>query len=70
MTAGSAPRPRLPEAEAEKPTADCWRAAGLVGAVFTPLQPPTQVELGTDKEDTDYLSFKNHPFWDRKRASL
>ncbi|HEX8573010.1 MAG TPA: DUF1629 domain-containing protein [Allosphingosinicella sp.] len=49
--------------------ADRWRSAGLTGAVFTPLQPPTEADLGADKEEPDYLSFKNHPFWDMKRAS-
>ena len=50
--------------------ADSWRAAGLVGAVFTPLQPPTEFDLGADKEEPDYLSFINYPFWDRTRTSL
>ena len=39
---------------------DAWRAAGLIGAVFTPLQPPTEVDMA------DHLSFANYPYWTQK----
>jgi hypothetical protein len=39
---------------------DAWRAAGLTGAEFTPLQPPTEVDMA------DHLSFANYPYWTQK----
>ena len=36
---------------------DAWRAAGLTGAVFTPLQPPTPADL------KDQHLFLNAPYW-------
>jgi hypothetical protein len=39
---------------------DAWRAAGLIGAVFTPLQPPMEVDMA------DHLSFANYPYWTQK----
>jgi hypothetical protein len=39
---------------------DAWRAAGLTGAIFTPLQPPTQAE-----RKLAHL-FVNAPYWTEK----
>lgn len=36
---------------------DAWREAGMTGAQFTPLQPPTKVDMKT------HLSFRNYPYW-------
>jgi hypothetical protein len=36
---------------------DAWREAGLTGARFTPLQPPTAAEL------EHHLRFVNSPYW-------
>ncbi len=46
--------------------ADTWREAGLTGAMFTPIQPPTEDDLGRAKKDPDYFYFKNSPYWSRK----
>ena len=43
---------------------DAWRAAGLTGAEFTPLQPPTARELRS------HARFYNFPYWtDRLRPT-
>ena len=36
---------------------DAWRKAGLTGAAFTPLQPPT------DAEFRQQVRFVNYPYW-------
>jgi Protein of unknown function (DUF1629) len=42
---------------------DAWREAGMTGAQFTPLQPPTEADFKT------HLSFRNYPYWtDRSRT--
>lgn len=40
--------------------ADAWRAAGLTGALFTPLQPPSAEEM------SDADSFVNYPYWSKR----
>lgn len=45
---------------------DSWREAGLTGAILTPLQPPTEADLGAGKDYPDYLLFNNSPYWFRK----
>lgn len=45
--------------------ADAWTREELTGARLTPLQPPTDEELGADQEQPSYLSFLNHPYWAR-----
>lgn len=42
---------------------DAWRAAGLIGAVFTTPKPPTEVDMAA------HLSFANYPYWTRKGLS-
>jgi hypothetical protein len=49
--------------------ADAWREANLTGAQLTPLQPPTEEELGAEKEEPDYLSYANSPYWSRRGSN-
>jgi hypothetical protein len=46
--------------------AGAWKQARLTGARFTPLQQPSEEELGAHKQHPDFLTFMNYPYWNPK----